>query len=150
MTTGEQASSVALAMGFSTLMTAAWITLLRRTRGVPPGRRIRLMLRLVGSAMSCVLPPRWAVASLAAGLLAFAGTLLAGLAVTIVIVRAIPPEAAHPTEAYEGFGDALMSLIRFVIGVTLSVSVAIVVGLLTGQSVAQWWVPRTTVVKSEP
>ena len=150
MNTPEAASVVALSAGLAALGTTALLALLQRTRGVSPGRRVRLMSRLAALAVWSVLPPRWAVASLAAGLLAFAGSLLAGLVVTILIVRAIPPEMSHPTEAYEGFGDALLAMFRFVIGATLSVSVAIVVGLLTGGQVAWWYESRSVVVKSEP
>ena len=131
-------------------MTAAFIALLRQTRGVSPARRVWLMLGLAGSAVWGVLPPSWAVASLVAGLFAFAGSLVTGLVVTALIVRAIPPEVAHPTEAYEGFGDAIMAIFRFAVGAALSVCVAFVVGLLTGERVAKWWGSRSVVVKIEP
>jgi hypothetical protein len=56
---------------------------------------------------------------------AFLGSLAFGLMVTVLVVRAIPPEAPHPTEAYEGFGDAVTALFGLFIGAVLSILVAL-------------------------
>jgi uncharacterized membrane protein len=94
------------------------------------------MARLTCSAVWNVLPRRWAVASAAAGLVACMGSLLVGLALTALVVWAIPPAVPHPTEAYEGIGDALMAQLCFGIGAALSLSMALVIGIVVGQWVA--------------
>jgi hypothetical protein len=129
----------ALGVGAAALAAAAVVALLRRTRGVPPARRVHLITRLAGSAIWSVLPPRWGVVSVAAGALAFAGSLFAGLVVTLLVVLAIPPEVPHPTEAYEGIGDALMAMFYFGIGAMLSLCVAFSVGIAAGAHVASQW-----------
>jgi hypothetical protein len=48
---------------------------------------------------------------------------------TVLVVRAIPPEVPHPTEAYEGFGDAVTSLTYLFFGVVLSILVALFTGI---------------------
>ena len=129
-------SAIAIGVGAVSLAAAIVGVLLRRTTGLTGTHRLRTMARLAAVAVWGVLPPRWAVASTAAGLLAFAGTLAAGVVVTVLIVRAIPPEVPHPTEAYEGFGDGMMALVRFCLGAGLSLIVACVVGVVTGSWVA--------------
>jgi hypothetical protein len=59
--------------------------------------------------------------------LAFLGTLVLGLVVTVLVVRSIPPEVPHPTEAYEGFGDAVTAAIHLFIGTLLSFLIALIV-----------------------
>jgi len=54
------------------------------------------------------------------------------LALTVVVVRSIPPLVPHPTEAYEGFGDALATECRLVAGGALSVMVSLVVAGVVG------------------
>jgi flagellar biosynthesis protein FliR len=56
---------------------------------------------------------------------AFFGSLAFGLVVTVLVVRAIPPEVPHPTEAYEGFGDAVTTLFNLIIGAALSILAAL-------------------------
>src|SRR5581483_5588079 len=114
-----RASTVALGVGAVALVAAGVGVLLRRTRGMPAGRRARAMTRLAAEAAWGVLPSRGFVVAAAAGLLAFAVTLAAGLVVTVLVVRAIPPEVPHPTEASGGFGDAMLALIRVYIGAGL-------------------------------
>lgn len=134
-----RASAIALGVGTVSLTAAAVGVLLRRTTGVAGTRRVHTMALLAAAEVWGVFPSRWVVASVAAGLLAFAGTLAAGLAVTLLIVRAIPPEVPHPTEAYEGFGDAMTALFRFYLGAVLSLLVASAAGLLAGNRVASRW-----------
>jgi len=69
-----------------------------------------------------------------AGLVAFGATLAAGVLVTYWVVRAIPPEVPHPTEAYEGFGDAMTAASRFFLGAGASFVFAAVIGFV----VAAW------------
>jgi len=83
-------SAIALGTGVAFLLAAAVAVLLRRTQGVPPARRLRLIASLARSAVASSLPSRWIVVSAAAGVFAFLGSLLAGLVVAILIVRAIP------------------------------------------------------------
>jgi hypothetical protein len=132
-------SAIALGVGAVSLAAAAIGVLLRRTQGATGIRRTRLMARLAAAALWGVFPPRWAVAAVTAGLLAFAGTLAAGLAVTVLIVRAIPPAVPNPTEAYEGFGDAMMAQFRFCMGAGLSLLVACITGCMTGDWAASRW-----------
>jgi len=94
------------------------------------------MAHLAWSGFVSVLPPRWVVISVVAGLLSFVGTLLVGLVVTILIIRAIPPDVPNPTEAYEGFGDAIKAMTYFGLGASLSLIIAGVVGMLVGEWVA--------------
>jgi hypothetical protein len=134
-----RASAIALSVGAGSLAVAIVVVLLRRTQGVTGTRRISMMARLAASAVRGVLPPRWVVTSMAAGLLAFAGTLAAGVAVTILIERAIPPEVPNPTEVYEGFGDWMSAVLRIFIGAGLSLVVACIVGFVTAAWVASRW-----------
>jgi hypothetical protein len=69
-----------------------------------------------------------------AGLLAFLGSLVLGLVVTVLAIRPIPPEHPNPTEAYEGFGDYLQAKFWFEMGAGLSFVVAVLIGLM----VAAW------------
>lgn len=135
----ERASVIAFSIGIASLAAAAVGELFRRTAGIAGIRRIRMMARLAIAAVWSVLPPRWVVASVAAGLLAFAATFVAGVAITILIARAIPPEVRNPTEAYEGIGDAMMTVFRFYAGVVLSLFVASIAGLVAGDRVASQW-----------
>ena len=100
------------------------------------------MTRVATAVVWNLLPPRWAVASMVVGLLAFALTLATGLAVTILILLAIPPQVPHPTEAYEGFGDAVTALLRLILGASVSILVALIAGISSGIWVAKWDLPR--------
>jgi hypothetical protein len=133
------ASAILLSVGAVALAAAGVELLRRRTADLTGARRLCAMRRLVAVAVWSVLPPRWAVASVTAGFLAFVGTLATGVLVTVLIVRAIPPEVPHPTEAHEGFGDAMMALVRFCFGAGLSFLVACIVGLVTKSSLASRW-----------
>jgi hypothetical protein len=62
--------------------------------------------------------------------LAFLGSLALGLALTVVVIRSIPPEVPNPTEAYEGFGDAVMAMVLLVFGAVVSILVALVVAII--------------------
>lgn len=133
------AAAIALGIGAVSLLAAAVGTLLHRTTGLTGARRLRVMARLAAAAAWGVLPARQTVAAWAAGLVALAGTLVAGVAVTVLVVRMIPPDVPNPTEAYEGFGDALAALVRFYAGAVLSFVAACVVGVVTGDRVASRW-----------
>jgi hypothetical protein len=74
-----------------------------------------------------------------AGLLAFLGSLVLGIALTVLVIRAIPPQVPNPTEAYEGFGDAMMAMLLFELGAGVSLMVAVLIGL----AVAAWIWGRT-------
>ncbi len=142
MSDASRTTSTVIAFGVATgaLVVAAAAALLSRTRGLPAGRRVREMARL---AAWSILPPRWLVAPVVAGLLAFASSLAAGLALTLVAVRLIPPEVPNPTEAYEGIGDALTAAFYFGIGAVASLCAAFVIGLVIGERVAaRWGTPR--------
>ena len=85
-----------------------------------------------------LLPPttgRWFLAVIA-GVLAFLACWAIGVGVTILIVRAIPPEVPNPTEAYEGFGDYMLATIRFFVGAVVSFVAAVVAGLLVSRRIA--------------
>lgn len=135
-------SAIALCVGTVALAAAAVEVLFRRTTGMTGARRFRMMYRLVATAVRTTFPSRCAVASVAAGLFAFAGTLVAGIAVTVLIVRAIPPEVPNPTEAYEGIGDAMLAQFWFYLGGGVSLFVACSVGVVTGSWVASRWSTR--------
>jgi hypothetical protein len=77
----------------------------------------------------------WAII---AGFLAFLISLGILLGITILIVRAIPPRVPNPTEAYEGFGDAMIAGHYFLVGSLLSLPVAASIGA----TVAVWVVHR--------
>jgi hypothetical protein len=64
-----------------------------------------------------------------AGFLAFLGSAVLGLAVTVLVVRSIAPEVPKPTEAYQGFGDYVLTLFWFHIGAGLSFVAAVGIGL---------------------
>jgi hypothetical protein len=72
-----------------------------------------------------------------AATLAFFGSLALGLALTILIVRLIPATVPNPTEAYEGFGDAIMAENYLLIGVGLSLIGSISVAAAVGSLVAR-------------
>jgi hypothetical protein len=94
------------------------------------------MARLAGSAVWGVAPSRRTVIAVAVGLFAFVGSWAAGLLATVVLVWAIAPEVPNPTEAYEGFGDAVRTLFLFGVGAVLSLCAALVIGLMAGERVA--------------
>jgi hypothetical protein len=75
------------------------------------------------------------------GALTFLGSFAAGILLTILVIRAIPPKVAHPTEAYEGVGDAMMATYYLGIGAFLSFSVAFYLAIkiadLAGRPVAE-------------
>jgi ABC-type Fe3+ transport system permease subunit len=75
--------------------------------------------------------------SVLAGALAFLGSLFLGLALTFLVVRAISPEHPHPTEAYEGFGDAMMALFHFAFGAVLSLIASMIVAGIVAAHVAR-------------
>jgi hypothetical protein len=72
-----------------------------------------------------------------AGVLAFLGSLAVGLVMTVIVVRSIPPTVPNPTEAYEGFGDYMMALFRFLFGALISFMVAVGVALVVAACVAR-------------
>lgn len=79
------------------------------------------------------------MASVAVGFLAFAASLAAGLAATVLVISFIPPTVPHPTEAYEGVGDALMAQLYLAAGGGVSLLVASVVGMVAGDRAASRW-----------
>lgn len=115
-------------------------------RADSPSRRYALAAELFRSVPSTALTAdapatlrptsrRW-VWAVTTGILAFFASWAAGVAITILIVRAIPPEVPNPTEAYEGFGDAIMGVFRFYVGTLISFVVAVVTGLLVSNWIA--------------
>lgn len=138
------ASRIALSVGGAALVAAGVVALLHRTRGAPPIRRMVLMAGLACSAAGSALPSRQVVAAVTAGGLAFAGSLTVGLGITVLVIWAIPPEVPNPTEAYEGFGDAVRALGLFGLGVILSLCAAVGVGFVVGERVASLTVQRPT------
>jgi hypothetical protein len=119
-----QVTFLAWGVAVGTVLAAVSLTLLNRTRGFPARQRVMAMGHLVGVALKAALPPRWLVGSLAAGFSAFAGVFLLGAFVTLTVVRLIPMEVPHPTEAYEGFGDYMRKMIYFWMGISVSTIVA--------------------------
>lgn len=71
-----------------------------------------------------------------AGALAFLGSLGLGLALTVLVVRAIPPKVPNPTEAYEGFGDAVMASFELAVGAALSLVVSMIFAAAVAARVA--------------
>ena len=55
-----------------------------------------------------------------AGTLAFLPCMGLGLVLTVLIVCTIPPKVPNPTEAYEGFGDAMMAIFYLAVGAAIS------------------------------
>lgn len=84
---------------------------------------------------------RW-LGALTAGLLAFVGSWVTGVVVTVLVIRQIPPEVPHPTEAYEGFGDAMRALVLFYLGAGMAFLVAVVVGVAVSTWVAYRGISR--------
>jgi hypothetical protein len=68
--------------------------------------------------------------------LAFVGTLALGLVVTVLVVRSMR-EVPHPTEAYEGFGDAAVALLRLLFGAGLSILIALFTGIFVAVRVGR-------------
>jgi hypothetical protein len=64
------------------------------------------------------------------------GTSALGLLVTVVVVRSVPPEVPHPTEAYEGFGDAVMAPFHMFVGVVVSILIALFTAILVAVRVS--------------
>jgi hypothetical protein len=93
------------------------------------------MAWLASSTVWSIAPSRRTVAVVVAGVLAFAGSWAVGLLATVGLVLAIRPEVP-PTEAYEGFGDAVRALFFFGVGAVLSLCVALVLGLMVGERMA--------------
>lgn len=132
----DRFSEIALYIGAASLACAGVSALFRQTRNVPAPRRIVAMAQLVVSTVWSFVPSRCALASTAAGFLAFAGTLVVGLALTILILCLIPRSVKHPTEAYEGIGDAIIAMLCLGFGAVISLCVALVVGLIAGERAA--------------
>jgi hypothetical protein len=149
MNNTAQISAIACAFGAVSLLAATVAVLLQRTQSVPPKLRVYVMARLACLAVWNVLPPKWAVVSVVAGLLAWIGSWLVGVATTVLIVWLILPtmpdlDEAHtvpqPIEAaYEGAGFALMALCGLFIGVSLSFYIAPIIGMKVGKRVASRW-----------
>ena len=134
-----RSAATALGIGAASLVAAAVVALLRRTQGLPTGRRVGLMACLAGAAVWAVTPPRWALASVTAGLLAFAGSLVLGLAATVLVIWLYLRSGPQPTEAHEGIGDALLALYFFYIAAAVWLCVAVSVGVVVGERVATRW-----------
>ena len=73
-------------------------------------------------------------------------TFLGGIGTTVLIERSIPPEVPNPTEAHEGFGDFIMAVVRFVLGVAVSLVAAVVAGVIASSLLAA----RQTRRRSDP
>jgi hypothetical protein len=72
-----------------------------------------------------------------AAALAFFDSMARGLALTILVIRLIPAKVPNPTEAYEGFGDAIMLENYLLIGTGLSLIVSMSVAAVVGSCVAR-------------
>jgi hypothetical protein len=81
-------------------------------------------------------PARGRLWAMTAGLLTFLASRAAGVGITILVVRSIPPKVAHPTEVYEGIEDYFDALFRFGLGVVLSFGAAVVVGVVVSTRIA--------------
>jgi len=94
----------------------------------------------------CDLPPPSGMSAClivaAACLLTFVG----GIGITVLIERSIPPTVANPTEAHEGFGDFIMAVARFILGVVVSLVAAVVAGVIVSSLLAA----RRTHHRSDP
>ena len=128
----DRATIVALCTGAGLFFAAAVVALLRKTKGVPTGQRLRLMISLPWLAVFSILPSRRLVVAIGAALLGFLGSLIGGLLITLFIVRAITPERPYPTGANETIGDAWMAFVHFGIGSAISLMVAVAVGVAVG------------------
>ena len=73
-------------------------------------------------------------------------TFVAGIGTTVLIERSIPPEVPNPTEAHEGFGDFIMAVARFFLGVAASLVAAVVAGAIVSSRLAA----RQTRPRSDP
>ena len=88
---------------------------------------------------------RW-LRSAIAGLVAFLGSLVLGIGLTVIAIRSIPPQVPNPTEAYEGFGDYMIAMLWFELGAGVSLAVAVLIGL----AVAAWiWAAPNQLIKPE-
>jgi hypothetical protein len=97
--------------------------------------RAHLMAETPRTPVSGPIVSRWLWA-VTAGLLAFVGSWLGCVVIVVLAIRQIPPDVPHPTEAYEGFGDAMRAVFLFYLGVGLSFLVAVVAGFVVATWVA--------------
>jgi hypothetical protein len=132
----NQLSLFALVVGAGAMFLSLLVWLLRITRGVPTGKRIRLLVLLVGAGLWRTIPSWRTVSPLAAAGFAFFVSLIVGLGVTVIAVRSVPPEVPTPTEANEAIGDAIMAMTRFFDGAILSFGVSVGVAFMVGYSTA--------------
>lgn len=132
----DRFSEIAFYIGAASLAGAVVTALFRRTEDVPAERRASAMARLAVSILWGSVPSRCAVASIAAGLLTFAGTLVVGLALTILVLCFVPRSVQNPIEAYEGIGDAISYILSLGVGAIIAMLVAPIVGLIAGERVA--------------
>lgn len=61
------------------------------------------------------------------------------MTVVVLVIRMIPLDAPHATEAYESMGDAFRNLCILMGGAALSLCIAILAGCLAGQWRASKW-----------
>jgi len=73
---------------------------------------------------------RW-VRTLIYSSLVFLVSLASGILITTLLILSIPLQVPHPTEAYEGIGDAMLITIVFNFGLILSFLFAFAAGLGT-------------------
>src|SRR5436190_13516376 len=91
-------------------------------------------------------PPRkqrlWA---LTVGSLTFLVTLAACVALTILLIRLIPPDVPNPTD-FEGFGDYLPAMMLFHMGAVISFILAAIGGCMV---ISTYWPRRTQTDKTQ-
>lgn len=135
-------TTCALSVGAAALVAAASVSLVGKTRGVPAHRRLGAMAHVSAAAVRAALPSQRIVVPILAGFLGFLGSFVAGVVITVFIVWLIPPDVPHPTEAYEGFGDALRAMMIFGFGAVMSFIIAIPIGCQIGLRVSSRWENR--------
>lgn len=140
---------LAFGVGIVALL-AAWIgVLVRRTRGVPPLRRVVMMLKYTLLAGWSLVPPRWFFASAAAAIFAFASVFSTSMSIVFLVIWMIPPAVPHPTEAYEGIGDALILHAILTGGAVISFCLAIVAAFIAYLWMASRWHKSNVVSPSD-
>jgi hypothetical protein len=97
------------------------------------------MLRYTLLAVWSILPPRWFLAAASAGTYVFFSVFFTCMTVVVVVIRMIPLDAPHATEAYDSMGDAYRNCCILTGGAALSFWIALVVGSLAGQWRASRW-----------
>ena len=117
-----------------TLTAAAILAILRRTRGLSATQRMDFVAGRGASALVRALPAVGPVV----GLIVFVWAAVIGVAVTTLIVRAISPQGPRPAEASLLIGDTVLTLYPLILGLGLSLCVAVAAGLMAAKRVTAW------------